>query len=343
MRAASPSPGTYPRPAQRARWVAVAIGLVVAGAGLWSIATWPARELRNAEALLAEVSQRTFDYRLPGAPYAQVHPEKHKQPAFAKPVPLLEAESLVARRLARDPDSAPWLRLRARLEMLDSEPETAIATLQHAFEQQPDNPDLLAELGVAYALRADMQSRDVDFAYAIEYLSRSLKAKPNSRVAVFNRAIIYERTDLYGPAAGEWRQFLKLETSGAWREEAQRRLASLEQKLAARQTALTRSSDNDPVSLLRRLAGGQEVGPEEYLDMAVTEWLPRRSQSDKSESPLRALALRFEQQHGDRWLCDWLASKPGNRLTQGLVTLSEAVRANLAAESDRALAKSAEA
>jgi CHAT domain-containing protein len=299
--------------------------------------------LKNAEALLAEVSQRTFDYRLPGAPYAQVHPEEHKQPAFARPVPLLEAESLVARRLARDPDSPPWLRLRARLEMLDSDPETAIATLQHALEQRPDNPDLLADLGVAYALRADTQNRDVDFAYAIEYLSRSLKAKPNSVVAVFNRAIIYERTYLYGPADGEWRRFLGLETSGAWRAEARLRLANLEQKLAGRQTALTRTSDKDPESLLRRLAAGQEVEPEEYLDMAVIEWLPRRSQSDKYERALRALAVRFEERHGDRWLRDLLASKPGNGLTQGLGTLSEAVRANLADESDRALKKSAEA
>jgi CHAT domain-containing protein/tetratricopeptide (TPR) repeat protein len=343
MRAASPSPATYPRAGQSTRWVAVVIGLVVAGAAFWWIVTWSARQLKNAEALLAEGSQRTFDYRLPGAPYAQVHPEEHKRPAFAKPVPLLEAESLVARRLVRDPDSAPWLRLRARLEMLDLEPETAIATLQHALEQKPDDPDLLADLGVAYALRADTQNRDVDFAYAIEYLSRSLKAKPNSAVAVFNRAIIYERTYLYGPAEGEWRHFLEMETSGTWRAEAQLRLANLEQKLAARQTALTRTSDKDPDSLLRRLAAGQEVEPEEYLDMVVIEWLPRRSQNDKYERALRALAVRFEEQHGDLWLHDVLASKPGKRLTQGLVTLSEAVQANLATESDRALAESAEA
>jgi hypothetical protein len=66
--------------------------------------------------------------------------------------------------------------------------------------------------------------------------------------------------------------------------------------------------------------------------------------SDKYERALRALAVRFEERHGDRWLRDLLvSSKPGKRLTQGLVTLSEAVRANLADESDRAMAKSAEA
>jgi CHAT domain-containing protein/predicted Zn-dependent protease len=331
-------------PARRASVIALATAVVAAGAGVRWIVTQPVRDLKTAEALLAQVSQRTFDYRLPGAPYAPVHAEEHKQPAFAKPIPLLEAESLVARRLAKDPDSALWLRLRAHEELLDWEPETAIATLQHALEQQPDDPGFLADLGVAYALRADTQNRDVDFAYAIEYLSRSLKAKPNSPVAIFNRAIVFERTYLYGPAEREWQRFLELETTGGWREEAQRRLADLEQRLAARQTALMRISDKDPEGLLRRLAVGQEVEPENYLDVAVIEWLPRRrSESDQYGRALRALAVRFEEQHGDLWLRDMLASKPGSRLTQGLVTLSEAVRANRADESDRASAKSAEA
>jgi CHAT domain-containing protein len=55
------------------------------------------------------------------------------------------------------------------------------------------------------------------------------------------------------------------------------------------------------------------------------------------------VAVRFEEQHRDLWLRDMLASKPGIRLTQSLAALSEAVRANSADESDRALAVSQEA
>ena len=83
---------------------------------------------------------------------------------------------------------------------------------------------------MAYALRAEASNRDVDYGYAIEYLGRSLKAKPNSPEVIFNRAVVYERMYLYEDAIREWRHYLELDTSGSWRVEAQRRLAELEQK-----------------------------------------------------------------------------------------------------------------
>ncbi|SPE35325.1 conserved hypothetical protein [Candidatus Sulfopaludibacter sp. SbA6] len=79
--------------------------------------------------------------------------------------------------------------------------------------------------------------------------------------------------------------------------------------------------------------------PESYLDVAVTEWLPRRWDSGKYERVLSALAAGFEQRHGDRWLRDVLAARRSERLAAGLAALAEAARANLADESDRALAK----
>ena len=56
---------------------------------------------------------------------------------------------------------------------------------------------MLGDLGMAYALRADAQNRDIDFAYAIEYLCSAIKARPKSPELIFNRAIVYERMYLY--------------------------------------------------------------------------------------------------------------------------------------------------
>ena len=184
------------RPCLRPRMIGfLAAALALLGVGLWQFRTRQARELRSAEALLAEAysRQRTFEFRLPATSYSSVLTEVREGPEFSRPISLLEAESRIAGHLAKDHDNPDWLRLRARAEMLDKDPEAAIATLQRALEEHPEDPDLLADLGVAYALRADAQNRDVDLGYAIEYLSRSLKAKPNSLVTTFNRAVVYER------------------------------------------------------------------------------------------------------------------------------------------------------
>jgi tetratricopeptide (TPR) repeat protein len=120
--------------------------------------------------------------------------------------------------------------LRARAEMLLRDPEAAIATLQHALEQKPGDADLLADLGMAYALRAEAQNRGVDYGEAIDYLNRSLQRKPNSPHVAFNLALVYEQMKSYELAIEEWQIYLRLDAAGPWREDAQRRLSELEQK-----------------------------------------------------------------------------------------------------------------
>ncbi len=83
--------------------------------------------------------------------------------------------------------------------------------------------------------------------------------------------------------------------------------------------------------------------PESYLDVALTKWLPRRWESGSYERALDALAVLFEERHGDRWLLDVLAAKRSDGMAAGLAALAEAVRANLSDESDRALEKAGEA
>src|SRR5215472_14515223 len=106
--------------------------------------------------------------------------------------------------------------------MLERDPEAAIATLQHALERKPDDPDLLADLGMGYALRAESRSdRAVDYGYAIDYLERARRAKPKPHETVFNLAVVYEQMNSVEEAILEWRQYLTLDASGPWHEEAQ--------------------------------------------------------------------------------------------------------------------------
>src|SRR5215469_16101144 len=226
--------------------------------------------------------------------------------------------------------------------MLRQNYNDAISILNRAIDSQPDDMSLLADMGTAYALRSEAENRDVDYGYAIEYMGRSLKAKPFFPEVVFNRAVVYERMYLFEDAVRDWQRYLEMDPAGAWTAEAHRRLADLQRKKQVQESALSRIS-NDPENLLRRILDADDIEPETYLDEAVIDWLPRRWEGAKYERALDALATRFETRHKDRWLRDVLARKRSELLATGLATLSKAVRANLADESDRALAKSAAA
>jgi CHAT domain-containing protein len=114
-------------------------------------------------------------------------------------------------------------------------------------------------------------------------------------------------------------------------------------KKKARQAAVARVSDKDPEVLLRSIDKGELVEPEDYLNVALIEWLPHRCDNPRSEKALRTLADRFAAQHRDTWLRDVLATKCSDGTTRGLGALSAAIQANLADETEEALEKSSEA
>ena len=325
-------------------WLALGATLVLAlsAAGLaWNhrIASDPARLIARAY-----TQQRPFEFRIAGAGHAAVRLERGSANSrFQRPADLLEAEARIARELQGDPDNVKWLALRGRAELLGWDAETSVATLQHAQEQKPDDAGLLADLGAAYALRAESQNRAVDYGYAIEYLSRSLKAKPDAPEALFNRAVVYERMYLYDDGVREWRRFLEVERSArvAGRGAAPaKRTGTEEEGPADGPGADLRSSGS---CCCRGSPAVTSVEPESYLDVAITEWLPRRSDDPNYERALNALAAQFQKRHGDPWLRDVLAAPRSRELVRGLAALAEALRGNLADESEKALTKAPEA
>src|SRR5262249_27557737 len=136
-------------------FAAAAVLIVAVGAGWWGYLFWaggpPARLLAQAY-----TQQRPFEVRIPGAEHAPVRVVRSGAGSpFGRPSALLVAEARISEALAKNPDGTEWLALRARAEMLASDAETAIATLTRALDQKPEDPDLQAALGMAYALRAE--------------------------------------------------------------------------------------------------------------------------------------------------------------------------------------------
>jgi len=170
-----------------------------------------------------------------------------------------------------------WLTLRARAEMLAGDHEPAIATLHRVLERKLGDPDVLADLGMAYALRAEAQNRKVDYSAALEYLGRSLKAKPNSLEALFNLAFVQERLYSYDEACvsgGAISIWIRPAPGGR----TPSAIWPISSKKKVRQTALDKIS-HDPELLLRRIDEGEDVEPENYQNLAIAEWLPQRGRS----------------------------------------------------------------
>jgi len=306
---------------------AAAIFLVCSGGGWWGFLQWTATRPARLIAM-AYTQQRPFDFRIPGADYGPVRVEKRGSgSSFQRPASLLDAEARIARELEKNPENAEWLGLRAQAEMLGWDSESAIATLTRALDQKPSDPDLMAGLGMAYALRAEQADRAIDYGMAIEYLSRSLKARPDHLETLFNRAVVYERMFLVDQAIEEWKKYLTLDPKDGWANDARRRLAELEAKKKARKEALDRISV-DPEVLLRAIERGEPLEPESYYDIALTEWLPRRWDDTKYDRALQALARLSSERHGDRWWRDVLAARKSDNAIRGSRALAEAIRAN---------------
>ena len=212
-------------------WLAKAAAVVLCAAGGWvGYGQWsggaPARLLAQSYA-----QQRPFAMRIPGAERAPLGAQQRgTTSAGQRTQELLEAEARIARELKKDPDNRKWLGLRARAQMLAWDPESAIATLNRLVEHRPNDPEVLADLGMAYALRAEAADRAVDYSQAIDYLSRALRISPKSQTATFNRALVYERVNRYDEAATEWQRYLTLDPSGAWADEAKSQLAEIAPK-----------------------------------------------------------------------------------------------------------------
>src|SRR5207244_7919388 len=120
------------------------------------------------------------------------------------PPTLLEAEALIARKLAGRPADARWMQARGRADILDGNSDAAIGNLQRAVQIDPNSPSLLTDLATAYFQRAERQDRAADYGEALDLLGKTLSKTPDDPVALFNRAIVSERIFLLAQAVEDW-------------------------------------------------------------------------------------------------------------------------------------------
>lgn len=329
----------WPRPVLAFAVIAVA---VVAG---WL--GWRALHPPSADQLLAQAyaERRTLEVRIPGAKYGPMRVERGGGgSSLDKPPALLKAEALIGESLRKSPNDPAWLQAKARADLLDGNYDSAIKSLQRALEAQPDDPSLLTDLGSAYYVRAGAADRPVDYGNAIESLGKSLAKSPDDPVAIFNRALACERMFLFTQALNDWEHYLRIDPQGEWADEARKRLGALKEKLQQHE-----KSQSEPLlspAEIARKANDPAVRAkidgriEEYLHVAVTEWLPKAYLEKTSTQPstaeyragLGVLANISEKSHGDRWLSGLLSKTKGPSFPSAVLALAFAVRSHEAGD-----------
>jgi CHAT domain-containing protein/tetratricopeptide (TPR) repeat protein len=281
----------------------------------------------SAEHLLAQAytEHRTMEVRIPGAKYAPMRVERATGGSSLDKSPsLLKAEALIGENLRKNPGDPVWLQAKARADLLDGNPESAIKSLQRALETQPDDPHLLTDLGSAYFVRAESADHATDYGNAIESLSKALAKSPDDPIALFNRALSCERMFLYAQAVGDWEHYLRIDPQGEWAEDARANLQRVKQKLAKREkrtavpllsprefSAAIDANHDDAIAMLDQRA-------ERYLDTAIQSWLPlaygngdsTQATPVEARRALEYLADMLKTRHDDTWLDDFLQNLP---------------------------------
>jgi CHAT domain-containing protein/tetratricopeptide (TPR) repeat protein len=322
----------------RVYWIyatAAAMVLTVAASlfFLWQRTRSPARLLASAYGEL-----RTLELRIPLAPYGPMRLERGLPGASRMNTPpsLSEAEAKISRKLNANPDDPEWLALKARADLLDWNYESAMRAATRVLEQRPESPSVLIDLATARFERAEKEQIAIDYGAAAELLGKVLAKNPDDLVALFNRAITYERLSAYHEALADWEHYLKIDPKGDWSDEARRKRDAVERRLRERGSHDLMQAD--PSRFVDLAAGSPEMVSEQaelYLEQAVMEWLPHAfpvtpsgTPSAKARTALTRLSKLLASRHADQWLQDLLSTAPSPAFAEAAASLARAVNAD---------------
>jgi CHAT domain-containing protein len=336
----TPDSGSVPwwsRPRVR-RFALVAAGAVVVAVGGYQIGS-PRNQKEQVGELLAQASleRRPIEMRISGALYAPLAEgmQRKEQSSFVESSgPLLKAEALIYEQLASHPSDTYWLQAKARADLLDGKYGAAAESLQRALQLSPKSPDILTDLATAYFMKPD-------YAAAYEALSRVLAIKPDDPVALFNRAIVGVQLHLYRQALDDAERYLQIDPHSQWASEASTRVDSIRQNLKKHDQSQMPLLSPAQVAMAAdnpNLRSGVDERIEDYLNNAVTSWLPQAYPETVSKpDPAARQALFFladltSQQHNDRWLSELLRSSSAPTFPQAAAALTNAIQANDAGE-----------
>jgi tetratricopeptide (TPR) repeat protein len=224
-------PGEVVRGRFGKRWIAQFAAAAAVVAALFGV--MPVRELilarnmRELERAANDLPKRTLKARLSGNfNHKDVVPTPRggvKDQESAQLMVEYLADTAAAR--ARTNPSATNLHTAGVGQVLVKKYEyrqRAVVDLERAVRAEPDSAPILTDLAAAYFSRGD--KGDYERALAAANKALSLKSTP---AAVWNRALALEELGRRPEAIAAWNEYLEIDPSSPWTEEAKTRLADL--------------------------------------------------------------------------------------------------------------------
>lgn len=215
---------------------AAALAVVVLAVGLFAWRAFRPTPTDEGLAALGAAFERArpVEVRVTGLGYAQFAELRGPEDMQVDRQSLDLARTLLLQAPRDEPSSKHAL---GRLYLYERRFDDAVGLLEAAARTDPDNAQLLNDLGAALLERGkEAHSRQEegkaaeDFARGLTPLDRALTLDPTLSDALFNRALLYENLLLDVKAEEAWRAYLAKDSSSPWAEEARRRLARLEEK-----------------------------------------------------------------------------------------------------------------
>ena len=330
---------------KKPKWVAysyaAAAALLLASFGTW----WLLHSSFQPEHLLAEAytSRRPFEYRLPDAGYAPVRQERGAAGStFDRPEALVSAEAAARKELAADPNDPEALRLKGITQLLEQDYDGSIDSLKEAALKRPNDLDLLADLGTAYAVRGDVEKNHQDYGEAMERFLHVLKHKPNDERILFNLALTYEKLWLVDEAIDTWRKVIALNPPEGWLHEAQTHLAAMEQIRKNKQKA-DGAAIHDPAQFLASRPSGSPFDPLAYHEIVWKEWLPKAAEDQAALQASAVIARALKTQIRDPALEVTVEQLLKNRNCKGFALLAQAMIDNQSGGTDVAAEEASQA
>lgn len=323
-----------------------ALAMLVVAIGLVGVNWWRSqRSPQHALELLSEAysSNTTSEFRLPGQKPSRPNITRAMSTPITDDPNFSRAEDLIT----HQPNGSPeWQRARARAHVLQNMPDQAIRELTDTANR---SSDVLIDQAFAHFIRGERSSQNdhgqADIGRAFDLIDAAKKADPNNLVVLYNDALLLQRLALFNEAEAAWKEYLTRDSSSGWAGEARRHLQEV-QDILRRHSNYVQSPLLDPAelaSLLHRNVSAAtsaiEQRPEEYLEIAVRDWLPRsfaRNAQAERES-LQLLGRVLSSRHHDRWLEDLVNGRKTEQLAKAGVLLAQSIRKNEAGDASEAV------
>jgi len=206
-----------------------------------------------------------------------------------------------------------------RFFMLQGELDPAEQQLLLALKERPRDARLHADLGALYYERSRKKGHEDRelLEKAAEYSSNAVENDPKLPEAWFNRALCYEQMNLFLQAESDWKQYLTLDSSSAWAEEAREHL----NKLRERAEHLEKLEQNVQAEFQTAEATGDEI---KMRDLVTRHFVPVQnlamdqlfdkylaaaivgevSQTEQFLRTLRHIGQLISEIKGDRFVAD---------------------------------------